>query len=634
MNRMISAILSGNKAFCLVQKQDSEEILVLLGQPSQSEYLKDIPRKHGPAGDRRRYDTISIVPFCQLKERGFEVHDEGEKIRTIVVEEQATILKDDLLHLLPTRRLHLAGEIAYDTSEAQYEEIIRKIVTDEIGEGEGANFVIPRNGTGRIEDFTVASACSLFAALVREDYGTYWKFLFYDTSRFFIGSTPERHLLVEQGRVKMNPISGTFRKDAAYECRHHFKDELLNFLTDRKEIDELFMVVDEELKMMARMCSAGGAIVGPLLKEMSQLIHSEYLLSGISDKDIFDLFTDSMFAATVVGSPVENSCRIIKKYSRSSRRYYGSALMLVGRDPDGGDYLDSPITIRTLEIETGGGFHFSTGAPLVKDSIPAEEVRETTAKSRAILRPLLGNSGKAVQPPLLPMLANDDDIIETLHRRNQGLSDFWFFQQDQIAIPGAQSGAGFAGISLTLIDNGDDFISMLRHIFNALGLRTTVISNRDYDIAGDRADITLLGPGPGNPNNDTDEKIRRNMAIARTLLKAGKKSLFICLGHQILCRCLGYPVRRKDKPLQGSQLEIDLFGAREKVGFYNTFAARVPKNDGPYDFAILEDPGELVGIRGKNFIGYQFHPESILTKNGLAILRQTISHLVTGKNAG
>jgi phenazine biosynthesis protein phzE len=371
------------------------------------------------------------------------------------------------------------------------------------------------------------------------------------------------------------------------------------------------------------MCSAGGAIVGPLLKEMSQLIHSEYLLSGISGKDIFELFRESMFAATVVGSPVENACRIIKKYGNGSRRYYGSALMLVGRDPDGGDYLDSPITIRTLEIETAGVFHFSTGATLVKDSVAKEEVRETAAKSRAILRPLRTGAGGRVHRPLLPSLANDDDIVETLNRRNQGLSNFWFFQQDH----GGRSPAGLPEISLTLIDNGDDFIYMLRHLCTSLGLTTTVRSYLDYDPARDPADITLLGPGPGNPNNETDEKIRRNMAIARALLDAGKKGLFICLGHQILCRSLGYPVYRKDRPLQGSQVEIELFGVREKVGFYNTFAAAKPSADSAYEFATLDGLSELAAVRGRNFIGYQFHPESILTKNGQAILRRAIDHL-------
>ncbi|MFH0782850.1 MAG: anthranilate synthase family protein [Pseudomonadota bacterium] len=626
MNTTLAEILSGKKAFCLIQKQDSEEILVLAGEPRQYDYLADIPRKNGSPGDRRKYDTISIVPFCQVKERGFQAHDQEEKIRLIFVDRQATINKNDLLKQLPCRDIELAGDIAYDTTVEEYAEIIRRVVTDEIGEGEGANFVIPRNGSGRIGDFSLLSACSLFSTLVREDYGTYWKYLFSDGSRYFIGSTPERHLLVERGRVKMNPISGTFRKDTRYECRDHFKGELLNFLTDPKEINELFMVVDEELKMMARMCSSGGAIVGPLLKEMSQLIHSEYLLSGKSDRDIIDLFRESMFAATVVGSPVENACRIIKKYSKTSRRYYGSALMLIGRDADGSDYLDSPITIRTLEIENDGVFHFSTGATLVKDSVAEEEVRETMAKGRAVLRSLRPTPGDSVPSPVLPALANDDDIVETLHQRNQDLSNFWFFQQDQTGTGRAR----FASITLTLIDNGDDFIYMLRHLCNSLGMQTTVMTWSDYEIGGDKADITLLGPGPGNPNNSGDEKIRRNMAIARGLLASGKKSLFVCLGHQILCRCLGYPVRRKDKPLQGSQLELDLFGVREKVGFYNTFAAWQPPLGSAYECATLDGLEEIAAVRSDNFIGYQFHPESILTKNGQAILCRSIEHLMAG----
>ncbi len=627
MNETISSILSGEKAFCLIQKQDSEEILVLLGSARQFEYLKDIPRKNGPSGERRHYDTISIIPFSQIKERGFEVHDQGEKIRTIEIERQLTLFSRDLLQFLPRAPIALNSALCYDTTEDEYAEIIRTIVVEEIGEGEGANFVIPRSGSGSIAAFSVASACSLFCTLVEEDYGTYWKFLFYDTSRFFIGSTPERHLLVEKNRVKMNPISGTFRKDIGYECRSHFKEELLAFLNDQKEINELFMVVDEELKMMARMCSEGGSIVGPLLKEMSQLIHSEYLLSGISNKDIFDLFADSMFAATVVGSPVENACRIIKKYTKNSRRYYGSGLMLVGRDPDGSDYLDSPITIRTLEIDREGNFNFSTGATLVKDSVPVEEVRETAAKSRAILRPLLAGSSRKNSLPMLPVLSNDDEIIETLNRRNQDLSNFWFFQQEG-TIQSRPAPKGRREISLTLIDNGDDFIYMLNHIFYSLGLHTNIIRYQDYEIGEDKADITLLGPGPGNPNNDLDEKISTNMAITAGLLGSGRKALFICLGHQILCRSLGYEVRKKEKPLQGSQLEINLFGNREKVGFYNTFAAAKEPGESRHEYATLDGSHELAAIKGETFIGFQFHPESILTKNGFVILQRVLFYLL------
>jgi len=76
-------------------------------------------------------------------------------------------------------------------------------------------------------------------------------------------------------------------------------------------------------------------------------------------------------------------------------------------------------------------------------------------------------------------------------------------------------------------------------------------------------------------------------------------------------------------------VEINLFGIREKVGFYNTFAAWQPAAS-PYELATLDGLEELAAIRSENFIGYQFHPESILTKNGQTILCRSIEHLMAG----
>ena len=74
----------------------------------------------------------------------------------------------------------------------------------------------------------------------------------------------------------MNPISGTYR----YPPAGPHPPGVLDFLADRKEADELYMVVDEELKMMARICSGGGRMLGPDLKEMARLAHTEYLIEG------------------------------------------------------------------------------------------------------------------------------------------------------------------------------------------------------------------------------------------------------------------------------------------------------------------------------------------------------------------
>lgn len=623
MNRLIDKLTYGDTPFCIVQKQDSEDVLLLTGIRNRYRHIKEIPRKFDPTDDKVVYDTISVVPFCQIRERGYKTIDEGEEIISISITAQTVLDVDQLLECIRPTPIVLDRDIQFDSSEKEYAEIIRNVVDEEIGNGEGANFVIPRNCTGRIRDFSVAKALAIFKSLLTNDFGTYWKFIFYDCSKFFIGSTPERHLLVQGGKVKMNPISGTFRKDRRWKRAKDFKYDLLKFLSDPKEINELFMVVDEELKMMAKMCDQGGSIIGPLLKEMSQLIHSEYILCGKSNKDIFDLFIDSMYAATVVGSPVENACNIIAKYSESSRRYYGSALMLVGRDEHGSDFLDSPITIRTAEIENNGYFHLSVGATLVKDSIPDEEVLETKAKSAAILSSIVKTDIKH-HKPLLPHVHYDTDIAETLAQRNQNLSQFWFFKQNSSDI----SRGDYKGLNITLIHNEDDFVFMLQHMFNCMGSNTTVIRFHDYNYEFDRGDITLLGPGPGNPNSNHIEKIAINTRITHDLIENERKSLFICLGHQILCKTLGYRIKRKQRPLQGSQVEVDLFGKRELVGFYNTFAPEIPKHTKEVDVALLPELNELIGIRGNHFIGYQFHPESILTKNGYTILQKSLDYLL------
>lgn len=624
MHPQVSDIFEGNSPFCMFQKQDCEDVLVLVGEALSLDRIDEIPRRQGISSRGCAYDSVSMIPFSQIREKGYKARNGGERILTIRIEQHFEVPVEDLLEELDDGDIVLENGFETDMTAEAYEELIQRIVEDEIGNGEGANFVVPRTFSGRIKDFSTAKAASIFRYLLLNDYGTYWKFVFFDGSRFFIGSTPERHLFVENGRVKMNPISGTFRKNREYRHRSEFKADLMAFLNDPKEINELFMVVDEELKMMSRMCSQGGAIIGPLLKEMSRLIHSEYLLSGESDKDVIELFKDSMFAATVTGSPVENACNIIMKYSPRSRRYYGSAILLLGRDEKGGETLDSPITIRTLEIDGSGRFQAAVGATLVRDSIASEEVLETDAKGAALLSSLVSRGKQDIPPALLTRLANDDEIAEQLQFRNQYLSNFWFFRQETRLT----SEFDHRAIKMTIIHNGDDFVYMLQHIFRSFGMATTIVPYTDYTIEQDDSAVTLVGPGPGDPEQSSDPKMQKNYAIVRDLLNHRKPSLFICLGHQFLCRQLGFELARKTVPHQGVQEKIDLFGRSERVGFYNTFVPVLGNASPPFDVSTAKDNREIMAIRSDHFIGFQFHPESILTKNGDAILKESIAHLL------
>ena len=102
---------------------------------------------------------------------------------------------------------------------------------------------------------------------------------------------------------------------------------------------------------MCDICHEGGQVLGPFLKPMTHLVHTEYLLAGRTRRDVREVLRDTMYAATVTGSPVQNACRLIKHYETEGRGYYGAALALIGRDREGRTRCDSPIVIRTADVD-------------------------------------------------------------------------------------------------------------------------------------------------------------------------------------------------------------------------------------------------------------------------------------------
>ena len=201
-----------------------------------------------------------------------------------------------------TTAVDFADRGGFETSDDDYAEVVEAIIRDEIGQGEGANLVIGRHYRAVVADWDAAKALTVFRRLLERERGAYWTFCFFTGDRYLIGASPERHVSVHGGDVRMNPISGTFRiarRAGPTGC----KSRLLDFLADEKEIYELFMVVDEELKMMCDICHEGGQVLGPFLKPMTHLVHTEYLLAGRTSRDVREVLRDTMYAATVTGQP-------------------------------------------------------------------------------------------------------------------------------------------------------------------------------------------------------------------------------------------------------------------------------------------------------------------------------------------
>ncbi|MEU6290605.1 anthranilate synthase family protein [Streptomyces sp. NPDC046988] len=611
----LDGLLADSRPFALLRRRtpghDHDTVELLRGPVTEHDRLADLPD-----------EGLALVPFRQIRERGFDVRDDGTPLLVLTPEERYEIPLADAFDQLPAHDVRVEDG-GFDVDDEEYARIVGRVLDEEIGRGEGANFVIRRTYRGRVPGFGRADALALFRRLLAGERGAYWTFVVHTGDRTLVGASPEVHVRMSGGTVVMNPISGTYRYPAEGPTPEH----LLRFLADGKEIEELSMVVDEELKMMCTVGDMGGVVVGPRLKEMAHLAHTEYELRGRSSLDVREVLRETMFAATVTGSPVQNACRVIERHEAGGRGYYAGALALLGRDSGGAQTLDSPILIRTADIDADGRLRVPVGATLVRGSDPAGEVAETHAKAAGVLAALGVRPSRPRAEADRPRLADDPRVRAALDGRRASLAPFWLRMREP-----ADALTGHA----LVVDGEDTFTAMLAHLLRSSGLAVSV---RRYDEPGLREAVlghegpVVLGPGPGDPSDPGDPKMRFLRALAAEVIRDHRHGVLgVCLGHELIAAELGLDIVRKEVPYQGAQTEIDLFGRRETVGFYNSFTAHCDDGSAAelaaHGIEVSRSAGgEVHALRGPGFAGVQFHPESVLTLNGAAIVRELAGQL-------
>ena len=310
------------------------------------------------------------------------------------------------------------------------------------------------------------------------------------------------------------------------------------------------------------------------------------------------------------------------------RVYAAGPLAPGGRPAPGPPTADSPIVIRTADVSPDGALKVTAGATLVRDSDPMSEVAETAAKAGGILSAFGLVPPASGTPAEIADLARDEDVLIALNSRNQRLSKFWLTDQ-----AGAEPAAALTGRSVAILHGEDDFANMLCHVFAVLGMKPTVIRHEDFEPgAFDGFDLAVVGPGPGDPRDGSSPKIATFRGAVDGLLADHKPFLAVCLGHQVLCDRIGVPLAYKDIVFQGTQSTVSIGGHQEPVGFYNTFVGRVPSGEPlPEGVRVDTDPatGDVHLLAGPHYRGVQFHAESILTENGVAILRDLLVDLLS-----
>ena len=186
-------------------------------------------------------------------------------------------------------------------------------------------------------------------------------------------------------------------------------------------------------------------------------------------------------------------------------------------------------------------------------------------------------------------------------------------------------------MKILLIDNYDSFTYNLYHYISKLNCKVEVVRNDKIDsfkILKNKYKKIVISPGPGNPN-----QAGNCLEIVKDLYK--KIPIFgVCLGHQSIGYAFGSEIIKAKKLLHGKTSKIYHNGKGIYKNLPNPFEATryhsliINKKTLPKDFEITSQTkdGTIMGILNKKLKveGVQFHPESILTKQGKKLIKNIL----------
>ena len=185
---------------------------------------------------------------------------------------------------------------------------------------------------------------------------------------------------------------------------------------------------------------------------------------------------------------------------------------------------------------------------------------------------------------------------------------------------------------LLMVDNYDSFTYNLVQYFGELGAEVEVFRNDEITLEGIAArqpDRLVISPGPCSP-------AEAGISVAAIQHFIGKLPILgVCLGHQSIGAALGGKIIRAQQLMHGKTSTITttqqgVFAGLPQqftVNRYHSLAIERGSCPAELEVTAWTDDGEIMGVRHKGLTsavrleGVQFHPESILTEHGHAMLR-------------
>ncbi|MCX7277522.1 MAG: aminodeoxychorismate/anthranilate synthase component II [Burkholderiales bacterium] len=183
-------------------------------------------------------------------------------------------------------------------------------------------------------------------------------------------------------------------------------------------------------------------------------------------------------------------------------------------------------------------------------------------------------------------------------------------------------------MKLLMIDNYDSFTYNIVQYFGELGADVEVVRNDEItieEITARKPDRLVISPGPCSPKE-------AGISVAAIQHFAGKLPILgVCLGHQAIGAAFGGTIIRAQQLMHGKTSVITttqqgvFAGLPEQFTVNRYHSLSIERSTCPADLEITAwtDDGEIMGVRHKTLAieGVQFHPESILTEHGHAMLK-------------
>lgn len=185
---------------------------------------------------------------------------------------------------------------------------------------------------------------------------------------------------------------------------------------------------------------------------------------------------------------------------------------------------------------------------------------------------------------------------------------------------------------LLILDNYDSFTYNIVHAVRQLGVNPDVVRNDRISLPDfERYDKIIISPGPGIPSE---------AGILTQFLAeyADRKPILgVCLGHQAIGERFGARLRNLDDVYHGIQTPININVAdyifdgldrRLPVGRYHSWIVDTADFPSVLEVTATDEEGNIMAMRHRQFDvrGVQFHPESILTPDGLRIFDNWLKH--------